>query len=81
MDIKHCFVTGKPIPSEESEDARYTETFKAWVSKEGQRLLEVDPEAMKVPELVKVAKEWTAQELDWYSQYTQQQNNEDPQTL
>ena len=71
MDDKRCFVTGKPIPQEELEHARYTDTFKAWVSKEGQRLLETDPEALEVEDLAKVSEEWASQENDWYSQWQQ----------
>ena len=73
MKENRCFVTGKPIPEEDMEDARYTESFEAWVSKEGQKILETDPEALTIPELEKVQKEWDSAELDWYEQWKKEQ--------
>ena len=73
-DDVRCFVTGKPIPPEEMEgEARFTKSFDAWVSKEGQTLLKHEPEAQDIPELKKVIEEWDSQELDWYKVWKETQ--------
>ena len=76
MSEERCFVTGKPIPEDELEHARYTETFKAWVSDDGQKALENSSEANEIPDLVKVREEWASEESDWYTQWQEQQSKE-----
>ena len=77
MSEERCFVTGKPIPEDELEHARRTKTFEAWVSDEGQKMLENDGEtAANFPHLVKVMEEWAAEESDWYTQWQEQQGKE-----
>ena len=72
-DEIQCFVTGKPILPADMEEARFTHEFDAWVSKEGQKILENEPEAKDDPELSIIIKEWSTEEQDWYEEWEKHQ--------
>ena len=56
-----CFITGEPII--DSETARFTSEFDAWVSEEGQEIVEEDARAVNPsPENEIIFREWYAQD-------------------
>tara|TARA_R100000008_G_scaffold43290_1_gene25035 strand:- start:297 stop:581 length:285 start_codon:yes stop_codon:yes gene_type:complete len=56
-----CFVTGEPIIN--NETARFTYEFDAWVSEEGQEIVEEDARAENpAPENEIIFREWYAQD-------------------